>query len=99
MPDPANLMDEARQLTKALGGTCYGSSGIACCPTYQDHAPSLSISPGHTTVLVHCFAGCLFTDVIQAVRSGGALRTARLPSGSSGRSATVRDYAPLARKI
>ncbi len=99
MSNPTNLAEEARRLTKALGGVWHGTSGTACCPAHDDSTPSLSISPGRKTVLLHCFAGCDFIDIIRAVRTEGALQQGRLPANETERPVLVRDYAPLARKF
>lgn len=45
---------------------------VAKCPAHDDKTPSLSISDGDNgTVLVHCFAGCSQTAVIDALRLRG----------------------------
>lgn len=49
-----------------------GSGWTACCPSHDDHDPSLSISEGRTgKVLVKCWAGCSQNDVITALRGMG----------------------------
>lgn len=99
MAKPLDLEAEARRLTKALGGIWYGASGMACCPAHDDRKPSLSISPGRTTVLLHCFAGCDFVDILQGIRREGALQQRSLPADEVERDVQAKDYAPLARKI
>lgn len=99
MSEPINLTAEADRLTRALGGTWHGSSGMACCPAHDDRSSSLSISPGRTTILLHCFAGCEFIDIIRAARGSGALRGTSKSSDRADRPAPNTDYAPLARKI
>ncbi|QGM21427.1 hypothetical protein GJ672_03520 [Spiribacter sp. 2438] len=40
----------------------------ACCPAHGDRSPSLSIrEQGDGTLLVHCFAGCSATAVLESV--------------------------------
>jgi AAA domain len=40
----------------------------ACCPSHQDRTPSLSIGLGKEgQVIVHCFAGCPFESIVQAL--------------------------------
>lgn len=90
---------EAQRITKKLGGSWHGSGGMACCPAHNDSKPSLSISVGRTTVLLHCFAGCDFVDVIRAIRLEGALPGGNLPTGHNDSDLPIKDYAPLARRI
>ena len=99
MFSPTHFEAEAHRLTKALGGVWHGSSGTAHCPAHDDSTPSLSISPGRTTVLLHCFAGCTFVDIIRAIRIDGALQGRLLLTDPSASGVKVRDFAPLARKI
>lgn len=41
---------------------------MACCPAHEDKTPSLSISEASDgKLLIHCFAGCEPTDVLEAV--------------------------------
>lgn len=94
-----DLLTEAQRLTLALRGTWQGSSGMARCPAHNDTHPSLSISAGRTTLLLHCFAGCEFTDIVRAVRQQGALCQPTLPTDRVGRDVVTRDLAPLARKL
>ena len=96
---PIDLTLEAQRITKKLGGRWDGRSGMACCPAHRDRTPSLSISAGTNTVLLHCFAGCDFVDIIRAVRAEGVLETGHLPTDASGQDAPVRDRGALARKI
>jgi hypothetical protein len=99
MANSFDLTAEAQRLTKALGGSWHGASGMARCPAHADRIPSLAISPGRTTVLLHCFAGCDFLEIIRAIRSKGALRGGNLPSAADAREVQAKDYGPLARKI
>lgn len=49
-----------------------GNGWEACCPSHDDHEPSLSISEGRTgKVLVKCWAGCSQKEVISALRDRG----------------------------
>lgn len=55
---------------------------LARCPAHDDRSPSLSIRPGRDgRTLVHCFAGCSFSDIVAAA----GLR----PRDLSGRAATA----------
>lgn len=45
-----------------------GSGWLARCPAHDDREPSLSVGEGHGgRLLLHCFAGCRFTDVVHAL--------------------------------
>lgn len=39
----------------------------ACCPAHDDKNPSLSIKQNGDTLLLKCFAGCKFDDILTAV--------------------------------
>lgn len=46
-----------------------GAGWIARCPAHEDNEPSLSVNVGAKGhVLVHCFAGCSFRAVADALR-------------------------------
>lgn len=59
----------AKDLTAQLGGRWHGRYGMACCPAHGDRNPSLKIAPGHTNLLVHCYAGCDVSDIFRALRA------------------------------
>ena len=44
---------------------------MARCPAHDDRTPSLSITERNGSVLVHCFAGCRQSEVIEALRARG----------------------------
>ena len=49
-----------------------GRGWVARCPAHEDREPSLSIAQGtRRRVLLHCFAGCLFRDIVRALTAGG----------------------------
>jgi hypothetical protein len=61
------------QLLSRLDGVRHTATGrwLARCPSHDDRSPSLSIrelDDGRT--LLHCFAGCSATDVLEAVGLG-----------------------------
>ena len=67
-------MSTAREIVAALGGRWYGTYGSCRCPAHHDRNPSLKIK--HTPeggVHVHCFAGCDWRDVKDALRQGSLL--------------------------
>lgn len=40
----------------------------AQCPSHEDRTPSLSIAQADDRVLLRCWAGCEFADVVDALR-------------------------------
>lgn len=68
----------AEALTRQLGGRWHGAYGTARCPAHEDKRPSLSLRDGDGgRLLLHCFAGCDYRDIIAAfeLRSGSATRS------------------------
>lgn len=68
-----HITNSLEAIATALGGgkVFKNRNGfMTCCPAHNDNNPSLSISLGNNgKVLVHCFAGCSFTEVIKAIQS------------------------------
>ncbi len=65
---------EAEVLTFALGGRWSGGFGLAPCPAHEDHEPSLSLREGEGgKLLLKCFAGCSFSELLEALRRRGLL--------------------------
>ncbi|WP_254473277.1 toprim domain-containing protein [Bartonella sp. B1098] len=61
-------------ITRALHGVWYGRYGLARCPAHDDRLPSLSITNGlDGRLLLTCYAGCSFREIIQALRRIGLL--------------------------
>lgn len=64
-----SLEEEGRTLVERLGGRWTGSAGLCRCPAHDDRAPSLSVRVGERSLLLHCFAGCVATDILKALRA------------------------------
>jgi hypothetical protein len=66
---------KAKFVCETLGGTWYGSYGVAFCPAHENQrTPALSLSTwSNGTLLAKCFAGCQFKEVIVALRARGIL--------------------------
>ena len=66
-------MPNAKFITKALGGTWFGLYGLAMCPAHENtQTPALSLSDGSNgKLLTHCFSGCSFAEIINALREKG----------------------------
>ncbi len=61
-PHLERVLGRLRGVRKALKGW------VACCPAHHDRTPSLSIGLGKDgQVVVHCFAGCPFASIVQAL--------------------------------
>lgn len=45
----------------------WSDKALCVCPCHADKQASLSVAKGRKGVLVNCFAGCKYTDVIEAV--------------------------------
>ena len=43
------------------------SRATARCPAHADKSPSMTITEGHTCILMHCFAGCTFESILAAI--------------------------------
>lgn len=66
-----DLVIEAHDLIRSLGGHPHGEGGLCRCPAHDDVRPSLSVRAGNRALLFKCFAGCDTLDVIRALRSLG----------------------------
>jgi putative DNA primase/helicase len=64
-----SVEDEARALVERLGGRWSSNGGMCRCPAHVDRTPSLSVRPGRTRLLLHCFAGCTATEVLRALET------------------------------
>jgi hypothetical protein len=86
--------DRAGKIARALGGSSVpdASGNYLCrCPVHGDQRPSLSICDRDGKLLLHCFAGCSYSDLIAALK-----RLTLLP-GKSGPGAPVAAPAQPAR--
>jgi hypothetical protein len=39
----------------------------ARCPAHADSDPSLCVYEGSTCIIIHCFAGCDFVEIVKAI--------------------------------
>src|SRR5438270_3809588 len=62
-----SIEEEGRRLVERLGGRWAQDGGMCRCPAHDDHTPSLSVRPGRTRLLLHCFAGCDASAIIRAL--------------------------------
>lgn len=68
-----SLEQEARNLVERLGGRWSANGGMCRCPAHADRRPSLSIRPGRSRLLLHCFAGCSATEILSALQAEGLI--------------------------
>ncbi len=70
---------------------------LARCPAHADRTPSLSITEGPGgKVLLHCFAGCDYADILAALGAGaGALPGFSRPIARNGSHPVKRDRPPM----
>jgi putative DNA primase/helicase len=60
----------AGELARALGGHRSGDGWVARCPAHRDRIPSLSIrATANGGLLLHCFAGCSWSAIQEALRA------------------------------
>ena len=60
-----------QRIVKELGGFWKAGKGMCRCPAHQDRSPSLSVREAQDRVLLHCFTGCSFDQVVGALRGLG----------------------------
>lgn len=63
----------AADVAHTLGGKRYGNGYIARCPAHDDRHPSLSIREDNDRLLMHCFAGCDWQAIYQALKVDGVI--------------------------
>ncbi len=68
-------MTEAERITRALKGHWYGHYGVAFCPAHLNtRTPALSIAEAEDgRFLAHCYAGCAFLAILEALRGSGVV--------------------------
>jgi hypothetical protein len=69
-------MMTAREIATALGGRRTGEGNYMCrcpCPMHKhgDRNPSLSVKDGRNRLLLYCFAGGEYDDIVKALEARG----------------------------
>jgi len=59
-------LDEVLDRLQGVRKTSH-KRATARCPAHADSDPSLSVSEGSTCIIVHCFAGCSFEEIVGAI--------------------------------
>jgi hypothetical protein len=66
----------AYKIAEALGGSLIPDAGgnyMCTCPAHADENPSFAIRDNDAGLLVHCFAGCAYGDIMAALQKRGLL--------------------------
>jgi hypothetical protein len=66
----------AREIATALDGKRMSDGNYVCrcpCPSHKhgDRNPSLSVKNGRSRLLLHCFAGDEYDDIVKALEARG----------------------------
>ena len=99
------IEQEGRALVERLGGRWTPAGGICRCPAHDDRTPSLSVRPGRTRLLLHCFAGCAAPDILRELRSlrliepGAGARSHGLPPARRSSASAARRVWSKARPL
>lgn len=88
------MLEAAKDLTARLSGKWHGRYGMACCPAHDDRNPSLQITPGRSSLLLRCYAGCEVADIFRALRS----LKIDSNSGTIGTSKATSDHCSVAKE-
>ncbi len=95
-----SVAQEGRALVEQLGGRWSGHGGMCRCPCHDDRSPSLSVRPGRSRLLFHCFAGCDTADILRALKARGSIGHSSGGAGelAQGRSPS-RNLSPAAIRL
>lgn len=94
--DPAA---EGRFIVAQLGGRWTAGGGLCRCPAHDDRHPSLSVRPGRTRLLFHCFAGCTAQQILQALERLRLISTGRARPDVPQIEKSAPDFSNYARRI
>src|SRR5262249_13640717 len=96
----------ADRIGVALKGRRHGKRWLVSCPCPNhgngrgDRNPSLSVSDGDGKLLLRCFAGCEFPDIIDALRHRGIHNDNRVePRRDAPRSVPKVEPDPIALEL
>jgi len=66
------MRPDAQKIAEALKGKPTRNGYMCCCPAHDDRTPSLSVKESDDgNVLLHCFAGCQFVEIISELKNMG----------------------------
>ena len=72
---------------------CRDNTWMACCPAHDDARPSLQVRLLDNHIMLHCFSGCRFPDIVAAL---GYQQRDMFPEGSGANAGAVRRPQPSA---
>ena len=78
-----SIEQEGQALVERLGGRWTPGGGMCRCPAHDDRTPSLSVRPGRTRLLLHCFAGCEPAAILRALEAERLLEPSAEIGGES----------------
>jgi hypothetical protein len=64
-----SIEQEGQRLVERHGGRWGPNGGMCRCPAHDDRTPSLSVRPGRSRLLLHCFAGCEASAILRALEA------------------------------
>jgi len=75
----ALTFQDIAQIAKSLGKASLSGRNWTClCPAHKDRMPSLSMALGQDgQLLLHCYAGCSFDQILQELNHKGLLNNSR----------------------
>lgn len=94
-----SLTSEGKAIVQALGGHWSGNGGLCRCPVHDDRSPSLSVRVGRTRLLLHCFAGCEATQILEALQAGDLLRARAGAADAAAFEPVPNDFAESALRL
>lgn len=73
---------------------CGDRRWVARCPAHLDEHPSLAVSEGEHAILVKCWAGCTFAEIVKAVglTPGNLFSQSMRPGRRKPRKSNVRTF-------
>ena len=66
MPEPTITFDDLIDRLDKVKRLGHGRAQ-ARCPAHADSDPSMTVKEGKSCILMHCFAGCSFEDIVAAL--------------------------------
>ncbi len=62
-----NGLDISQVISRLKVVSQRGNTYLCLCPAHEDTKPSLAVTEDGGKVLIHCFAGCKFVDIVRAM--------------------------------
>ena len=68
LPARSSLERKAARWSNGWAAGGPAAAALCRCPAHDDRSPSLSVRPGRSRLLLHCFAGCDAAGILRALR-------------------------------